>query len=1360
MQSLETEKDVSSLANAFINQIDPVTIKFEKDYSKSYETYVPTIPEEINFLQIDKTNQNVDKEEKPTEITKLTEIDTKSTELDRKKNSFMQTKAKLKSKLTAKLKEMSKMQSFAYGHTCLNRRRYTINNKPCASMYFHKGKLYRGTCVSAAGPQEAVNPFGTAEFCYEEGDDSNLGKNWAQCKPDMNWCQVAQATNAIKLIAAMGLKKQTGQILNIANKLQQMIQQENILETNLKDMNEKVQNIGMHLMSNKDKLQDCLDGKKQYKAIERLVIDTNSQIERAKIEQQQAKKQPQGNMTRPKPANMPSEEKENNEKLNMYIQQKETSNSSDCRSLDSYSGEMSSTGVNVKYYKNKLFQGSPVEKIEENVNFDWSGGPPIKGFSKTNFSVKVEGYLFIPHSGEFTFYLENDSGSSLLINNKVVIKNNFENKTQSESIFEKIIKKVVPSWLQPKKKKEDKKDKSKSDPIFLKGGQKIKFLITYFHSDKTSFDKETPAFLRLLWETNRIQKVLIQSKYFNKENEKPPASPSGNSANNCVIRPSRNFDLAFKDSDEYIIKDIPEELLGIPRIKYIRLFKESEIKVTMNTDSSVYIAFQKHLPPPVNLDKCDDTGLELMLAQIEKVTQPQKEVKILKESIMRVCQINAQASILRVPTNLTNLNNHGISITVFVKAQPGGVDKEGKIHSPVCSGQEKPIVSNSNEIYSKCSASSSSPSFSCFKGFDMNSMHFWKTNGRAVGEWVKMEFKNKVMLTNVVIRNSIDPAERTQEIRLSYSSGVEDTIKLPNSGAENTFKLSGQMTSFVQIKILKVYSSTNNALSFKFQGIECLDPENFKPKSSEEASKLLALGFNSFNQNLSPFFSDTNQMPTIKPLTCNETLRSNSNLNSLLGKDKVLITCVDGCQHETKLNIYGTDKYSITSSICRSALHADMIPQSGGRVYIKKADKCVLFTASEKNGVKSKYKIYSVGCFSFEKVPGQRKTPTVFSEGDKVDVQNPVKKTDYVAAIVVSIVNPTSNPPLIRIISEDQATNFKDDPILAGPPLVLPCGTKLLTRNCDQQNKTTKTNQEPQNAASNGTNSSPSNSSPTQPSRNIITIVFGKEGSKVTGGEAFIDNGKILGQHKGPYGWSDDIQQRVLTETNIINLKNANDSLIAFTPDANSLKCRVSPPNPDCKEASWSIFLQDGNYKVTVTVGNPKLTQLVNLQANGDAMATNMIVRGGELKVLTKEMMISGQLVLTTECENDCENAEVFINKIEIVKLDEDLAEKTNQDQVSNPQGGSPYTATKKDPKECEIGTDVASCVYENNKERTTGERKGMHACYGTMHLVYITQYSKFKEDAGKLKCTLKEYPSTAECNVNCPNKCDGKKCN
>ena len=78
-------------------------------------------------------------------------------------------------------------------------------------------------------------------------------------------------------------------------------------------------------------------------------------------------------------------------------------------------------GLRGRYFSNTRHQGNPLERIDPNINFDWQLEPPANGITPDEFSVRWEGEVEAPISGEIIFEVESDDGCRLWVDGKKLI---------------------------------------------------------------------------------------------------------------------------------------------------------------------------------------------------------------------------------------------------------------------------------------------------------------------------------------------------------------------------------------------------------------------------------------------------------------------------------------------------------------------------------------------------------------------------------------------------------------------------------------------------------------------------------------------------------------------------------------------------------------------------------------------------------------------------------------------------------------------------------------------------------------------------------------------------------------------------
>ena len=81
------------------------------------------------------------------------------------------------------------------------------------------------------------------------------------------------------------------------------------------------------------------------------------------------------------------------------------------------------TGLRGEYFNNMNLEGKPTFiKFDENINFDWKSNPPDSTMKREHFSIRWEGRLVVPESGEYQLGGRSDDGFRLYVDNKLLIE--------------------------------------------------------------------------------------------------------------------------------------------------------------------------------------------------------------------------------------------------------------------------------------------------------------------------------------------------------------------------------------------------------------------------------------------------------------------------------------------------------------------------------------------------------------------------------------------------------------------------------------------------------------------------------------------------------------------------------------------------------------------------------------------------------------------------------------------------------------------------------------------------------------------------------------------------------------------------
>jgi hypothetical protein len=81
----------------------------------------------------------------------------------------------------------------------------------------------------------------------------------------------------------------------------------------------------------------------------------------------------------------------------------------------------SGDGLTGHYFNGKNFETQVLSRNDAAVNFDWADGSPAASVNPDMFSARWTGQLQPRYSGDYTFYITNDDGGRLWVNNQLII---------------------------------------------------------------------------------------------------------------------------------------------------------------------------------------------------------------------------------------------------------------------------------------------------------------------------------------------------------------------------------------------------------------------------------------------------------------------------------------------------------------------------------------------------------------------------------------------------------------------------------------------------------------------------------------------------------------------------------------------------------------------------------------------------------------------------------------------------------------------------------------------------------------------------------------------------------------------------
>jgi len=394
-------------------------------------------------------------------------------------------------------------------------------------------------------------------------------------------------------------------------------------------------------------------------------------------------------------------------------------------------------------------------------------------------------------------------------------------------------------------------------------------------------------------------------------------------------------DLYFKDSDSYIMQDIPTQFLGSKCLKFPIKYSKDKIKFTINTAQMVYLAVLSHYPNPLPEEFLKSefkmSILEFDHTQLKRQKKSSKKVTAEKSGVLVFYEKFFPPGLVEIPLKLTGANSSGVP-GLFLIFRVNNFF--GGAYPDSCGGHEEHISNPTSKYYKGCTESSVSNGNRCEFGLNgkMKDKYrqIWSSKAEGIGAWIKVVFKGLFYLTRFEFKNRSNISERNSKIQLEFSSGEKREFNLKNDDELENFELGNIKTEYVIFTIIGVYGTVNNGGSFNVFGVKCSSLVDFEHNEIEATGiKKLGLSLKEFK----PIFHLTHKN-TIT-IDCKETLQSTKKFDHLKlnKKGHVLIKCLDSCK-ESKVNIFGNGIYSKNSGICKAAFHSEKISATGGFVII------------------------------------------------------------------------------------------------------------------------------------------------------------------------------------------------------------------------------------------------------------------------------------------------------------------------------------------------------------------------------------------------------------------------------------------
>ena len=1170
------------------------------------------------------------------------------------------------------------------------KRRYTDDGRTCSTAFSFNGKAYTD-CTTDLSPDGNTGK----EWCFvstaAKGD-----KFWSWCKPTLDWDQIREknqeAMNKVNIMGRM-VRERIEKFIKPGLEILEQIKK---VKNGQAEFDDKLNKLTNEVTGMDQTFNNMKELKNQWEQQEEKVITASDSIFVFKnnIKEEKANKIPQ---TVTISAEVIKYEKEfNGVTINIMTQIKVVVDTVDCTGLLNYMDEPLGDGLIANYYDNDNYQGRPTSQKEGPIQFNWNGVAPITGVSGSTFSIQFEGYLYVPVTSRYKFSIECHDSAKLKIGGKTMVKVGHYTDNETFQTVEKRLKARADTYTTTKASSKV----TSEDSIYLIGGSKEKILLEYSQSSANDFEDEEKAFLNLYWESDHLEEKIISKRYLYSNNNPSPMKIGNIDKNMGIIRKLAENDMAFKDSDRYMLMDVPILYLGLQTLKLNTKYTEKNISFQITEPSIIYVAVIENFPNPLPKD-WDDTGQYMTLMLIDPIASAKTPGKIYGESstMLQIFRKKYIPGTVNIPLEIGGVNVKGISMIVFF----GADDEEGM----ECGGEEL-WISEPNEHnghFKGCSESSRWRDFwGCRQGlsgeFADKEGGMWASRNEGVNAWLNVEFQNLYRISSIEFQDRNNPNERNSKITAHFLGDLKFEMKMLNTNERIKFALEPAIDSrFVKFVINDVYGTINNGGSFKIYGQKCITKEEARKKNSGFIKSLF-------------YFPDN----TILPIACGETLINAWAKFASVKKTPgnfVILKCLENCAM-TVGNVYGSEKYTMDSAICKAAYHSKKLGENGGLVQMNFEQPQSNYVDEYVRGIQSLRKKTSAYTISFDFAEDENAIK--LQAGIKVDTKI---NNQWQKGIIIDVKESATGKLVTITIEETEGQK----PIIFNHPsenLKL-CGEMIKNRDCKGSRKNFTI----------------------QP----IKIRFAPS-TYTKPSTAEYDDGDVYGKCGKSYGWSTDMSKNMREKQGARQAEL--ETYVEFNYNENSEKCSEASYEYSCENATWSAKVGYGRYTVKLYVGHPFVPSLVNFRMNEEPLAVNKNIEPGTLETLMTQVdSIDQKITIRGDCMVNCKDARTILNMVEIypfveTPLNTEVGLATNASSCNNAiKGGQCITG----------GGNIVHCLYDSPQS------PGANFCGGTNIFLKVPNGYKCTDQLGKYKCVKRTYESESECLKFCPQPCRNEKC-
>lgn len=190
-----------------------------------------------------------------------------------------------------------------------------------------------------------------------------------------------------------------------------------------------------------------------------------------------------------------------------------------------------------------------------------------------------------------------------------------------------------------------------SKPIMLMTNMKYEFLFEVYHSVHTKHEESTDSYASLSWECEKIKEEVIPQAYLFKSDKAAPLKMSGFSEKDVELDILQDGDTAFKDSDLFILQDIPQKYQGLTQLKTIHDYAEDSFNFEASADAIIYVGLKEEDAGAIS--GFDNAEFQITVLRIAKDAKKDEECKIKAHEaiVFNVYKKNFKKGPVEIPLN-------------------------------------------------------------------------------------------------------------------------------------------------------------------------------------------------------------------------------------------------------------------------------------------------------------------------------------------------------------------------------------------------------------------------------------------------------------------------------------------------------------------------------------------------------------------------------------------------------------------------------------------------------------------------------------------------------------------------------------